>query len=101
MRRTILLTNLGLALSLAAGAAVMTAQPPRNDAGTRSAGDSTFHGRRGPGGPGGPGGRGERGGPDRMLLRGITLTDAQQQRIAAIRGEQRQQMDASREQSRT
>jgi protein CpxP len=36
-----------------------------------------------------------------MLLRGITLTDAQQQRIAAIRGEQRQQMEASREQSRT
>jgi len=65
MRRTILLTNIGLALSLAAATAVVTAQPPRRDATGRASGDSTVHGRRGPGGPGG-----ERGGPDRMLLRG-------------------------------
>ena len=52
---------------------------------------------RGPGGRG-PGGRGP-GGPmmmDRMLLRGITLTDAQQAQLKALRDADRQKMEAER-----
>ena len=55
-----------------------------------------------PGAPGrGPGGRGPggRGGPmmmDRMLLRGITLTDAQQAQLKALRDADQQKMEAER-----
>jgi len=55
-----------------------------------------------PGAPGrGPGGRG---GPgmmmDRMLLKGITLTDAQQQKLQALRDADRQQMESQRDAQR-
>ena len=35
-----------------------------------------------------------------MLLRGITLTDAQKQRVAALHDQQRQQMDGQRDAGR-
>ena len=52
----------------------------------------------GRGGRGGPGGRGGRGG-DQALLRGITLSADQQQRIDAIRTRYRTQMEEQRQQS--
>ena len=52
---------------------------------------------RGPGGPGGPGGRGGPGARDAMLLRGITLSSDQQQRIDSIRAAYRTQMDQMRQ----
>lgn len=86
MRNMTFVTSLGLALVLGATA---SAQPPRPDGPPRDRGaDSTFRGRRGPGGP------------DGTLLRGITLTDAQRQRLDALRREQRAQTDASRGPSR-
>jgi periplasmic protein CpxP/Spy len=87
MRKTI---SIG-ALAFAAVTVSMTAtaQPPCARADDRS--DSTFHNRRGPGGPGGP---------ERTLLRGITLTDAQQRRVASLREAQRTAMDAQRDAGR-
>jgi Spy/CpxP family protein refolding chaperone len=54
-------------------------------------------GGRGPGGRGGPG----RGGmmADRMLLEGITLTDAQKAKLEEIRKADREQMEAQRGQN--
>jgi protein CpxP len=52
---------------------------------------------RGPGGRGGPGGGAGRG--DQMLLRGITLSADQQQRIDTIRARYRPQMEQMRQQS--
>src|SRR4051812_19427107 len=83
MRTKTLVTSLGLVLVVGGAAAASSAQPPRD--GQRAAAaqqDSTHRGRRGPGGPGGDerGPRGERGGqrgPGGLLLRGITLNDAQ------------------------
>lgn len=53
-----------------------------------------------PGAPGrGPGGRGGPGGPmmmDRMLLRGITLSDAQQAQLKALRDADQEKMAAER-----
>ncbi|AHG89375.1 protein of unknown function Spy-related protein [Gemmatirosa kalamazoonensis] len=86
MRKTISIGALALAL-VAAG---VSAQPPRGDAAPRrDTADSTFRGRRGPGGPGGP---------ERMLLKGITLTDAQRQQIAALHD--RQRAEAARDEGR-
>ena len=96
MRKTILIQSLGLALVLGAGVAV-SAQPP---AGGRDRGvqaDTTQRGRRGPGGPGGPEGRRGGRGPEGLLLRGITLSDAQRQQVAALRGQQRARWEAERQ----
>src|SRR5690348_15383515 len=80
-----------LALALAAGTA--HAQPPRDGGAPqhqrREQADSAFRGRRGPGG-----------GPEQFLLRGITLTDAQQQRIAALRQQEHQRTDGQRDAGR-
>ena len=90
MRKT--LTRMGLGLALVVGAAgvaaAQTAQPNARRDTThrdhrRSDGDRV--GRR-------------RGGPDGALLRGINLTDAQKDRLKAIRKEQEPQMKQSREQ---
>lgn len=57
-----------------------------------------------PGGPPGGRGPGGRGGPgmmmDRMLLNGITLTDAQQQKLQALRDADRQQAESQRDAQR-
>jgi Spy/CpxP family protein refolding chaperone len=49
-------------------------------------------------GRGGPGGRGGAGRADQMLLRGITLSADQQQRVDTIRARYRGQMDQMRQQ---
>jgi Spy/CpxP family protein refolding chaperone len=58
--------------------------------------NASVAGGRGPGGRGGPGG-GARG--EQMLLRGITLSADQQQRIDTIRTRYRAQMEQMRQQS--
>jgi Spy/CpxP family protein refolding chaperone len=50
-------------------------------------------------GRGGPGGRGGQGRGDQLLLRGITLSADQQQRVDTIRARYRGQMDQMRQQS--
>jgi Spy/CpxP family protein refolding chaperone len=81
MRKILIITGLGMALSLG-GASVASAQsaarPERQHAGQ----DGSF--RRGRGGPGG------------MLLKGITLTADQKAKVTAIRERQRAQFDAQR-----
>jgi Spy/CpxP family protein refolding chaperone len=89
MRKSILI-GLGLAASLAGVAA---AQQPRADAPRRERAE----GRRG-----GPDGRFEdRGGPRGLLLKDITLTDAQKTQLKELRKAQQEKMDANREQNRT
>jgi Spy/CpxP family protein refolding chaperone len=83
MRKSTFINGLGLALVLGAGVAV-SAQPPAAGRPSAGAADSTHRGRRGPEG---------------LLLRGITLTDAQQQQVATLREQQRERMRAAREQS--
>lgn len=78
---------LGLALSLAGTAG---AQQQQQDRPGRPGRGGQFEGR-GPRG-GGPGG---------MLLKGITLTDAQKAQLKALREQDRAQFDAQREQART
>jgi Spy/CpxP family protein refolding chaperone len=65
-----------------ASAGVVAAQQPAPPAGASA---------RGPGGRGGPGMM-----MDRMLLRGITLTDAQQAQLKALRDANQQKMEAER-----
>jgi len=84
MRRTMFL-GLGLALSLAGAAAAQQAGP--GEARRERAGDER--------GPRGPGMRG-RGGPDGLLLKGITLTEGQRARIAQLRQQQRDQFESRR-----
>ncbi len=93
MHKTTFITTLGLALVLGAGAAV-SAQPPVGGRPDAAAADTTHRGRRGPGGPGGER-RGARG-PEGLLLRDITLTDAQKQQVATLRQQQRERMRAER-----
>ena len=60
---------------------------------------TTDAGRDGRAGPGGPGGRGGFGRADQALLRGITLSADQQQRIDTIRTRYRTQMEQMRQQN--
>lgn len=101
MRQLKIATAAGLALVIAAGTAVV-AQAPRSGAQPPAAGDSARQDRRGERGPGerGPGGR-RSGGPEGMLLRGITLTDAQKQQLATLRPTQGAPDEAARERART
>ena len=85
MRKNSLITALALALSLGA-AGVATAQGVGAD---RPRDAQQEGGRRGPGG---------RGGPEVMLLQGITLTADQQAQIKALGDRQRQQFEAERAQ---
>ncbi|MDB4890738.1 MAG: protein of unknown function Spy-related protein [Gemmatimonadetes bacterium] len=82
MRKILIITGLGLALSLG-GASVASAQgAARPDRQKNAQQDSSF--RRGRGGAGG------------MLLKGITLTADQKTKVTAIRERQRAQFDAQR-----
>jgi len=81
MRKILIITGLGLALSLG-GASVASAQGATRPERQKSAQDSAF--RRGRGGPGG------------MLLRGITLTADQKAKVTALNERQRAQFDAQR-----
>jgi Spy/CpxP family protein refolding chaperone len=84
MRKSIIM-GLGLALSLAGVAA---AQQPGTDAPRRDRGED----QRGPRGTFG------RGGPQGLLLKDITLTDAQKAQLKELRKSQHDKMDANREQ---
>lgn len=81
MRKILIITSLGMALSLG-GASVASAQSATRPERQRSAQDSSF--RRGRGGPGG------------MLLKGINLTADQKAKVAAMHEHQRAQFDAQR-----
>ena len=86
------ISKLGLGLALVVGAAsAAAAQSTQPD--TRPNATHPGHGGRG----GEQGMRG-RGGPQRALLKGITLTDAQKTRLEALRKEQEPQMKQTREQ---
>ncbi len=81
---------LALSVSVAAAASAQTAQRPDRARGAQS--DSGF--RRGAGGPGARGQRG--GGPEAMLLRGITLSENQKARLQELRTSERKQFDTQR-----
>ena len=91
MRKT--LTRMGLGLALVVGAAgaaaAQSAQRPNARPDTTERSHRGWDGERG-------GHR--RGGPDGMLLKGITLTDAQKTRLKALREEHKSEMQKSREQ---
>ena len=91
MKRSSFAAGLAVALTLSASVAtVATAQGrQRPDRAGGAQSDSGF--RRGPGGQGRRGG-----GPDAMLLRGITLSASQQARLEALRTGERQKFDAQR-----
>jgi len=88
MRKTLTRMGLGLALVVgAAGAAAAQSTPnARPDSTQRD--HRRWDGERG----------GRRGGPDGMLLRGINLTDAQEDRLKVIRKEQESEVKKTREQ---
>ena len=86
------ISKLGLGLALVVGAAsAAAAQSTQPD--TRP--NAPQPGR---GGRDGERGMRGRGGPERQLLKGITLTDAQKTRLEALRKEQEPQMKQTREQ---
>ena len=85
MRKNSVITALALALTLGT-AGVASAQGVNGADRPRGAQEG---GRRGPGG---------RGGPETMLLRGITLSADQQAQIKSIGDRQRQQFEAERAQ---
>jgi protein CpxP len=81
--------GLGLALTVgAAGVAAAQATQPENrpNVERRARGEQGQRGAQ------------RRGGPDRALLKGITLTDAQKAQLGALRKEQQPEMQKSREQ---
>lgn len=91
MKRTSTLAlALGLALSLAGTAGAQQQQQQQQDQPGRPGRGGQFQGR-GPRG-GGPGG---------MLLRGISLTDAQREQVKALRERDRAGLDARREEGRS
>jgi Spy/CpxP family protein refolding chaperone len=94
MRKLTIATGLALSLIAGAAGATLAHQPPRDAA--RASSDSTGRDRRGPGDRRGPEGRG----PEGALLRGITLTEAQQQRLATLRQSRATQDDGARERFR-
>ena len=86
------ISKMGLGLDLVVGAAsAAAAQSTQPDARP----NATQPGRSGRDGERGMRGRG---GPERALLKGITLTDAQKTRLQALRKEQEPQMKQTREQ---
>jgi periplasmic protein CpxP/Spy len=88
MRKTMTRMGLGLALVIgaaSAAAAQSTRPDARPDSARRERGEWGMR-RRGPGGP------------ERALLKGITLTDAQKTRLQALRKEQQPEMKKMREQ---
>jgi Spy/CpxP family protein refolding chaperone len=86
------ISKLGLGLALVVGAAsAAAAQSTQPD----TLPNATHPGH---GGRNGERGMRGRGGPERALLKGITLTDAQKTRLEALRKEQEPQMKQTREQ---
>ncbi|MEX2177166.1 MAG: Spy/CpxP family protein refolding chaperone [Gemmatimonadaceae bacterium] len=84
MRKNIIV-GLGLALSLAGSAAAQQGEKQGRERGAERGGDQR-----------GPGMRSDRGGPDGLLLKGITLTEGQRAQIAQLRKTQREQMATDR-----
>jgi hypothetical protein len=82
MRKILIITGLGMALSLGSAGVASAQSAARPERPRDAQQDSSF--RRGRGGPGG------------MLLRGITLTADQKAKVTALRERQRQQFDAER-----
>src|SRR5215471_6244298 len=84
------LTRMGLGLALVVGAAGTAAaqSTPNARPDTTQREHRQWNGEHG----------GRRGGPDGMLLKGISLTDAQKDRLKAIRKEQEPEMKKTREQ---
>lgn len=93
MRKLMTTMGLGVALTLGAAGAVAAQSPRPNtnrpDSVQRQRGDRAERGDRG---------ARRRGGPEAMLLKGITLTDAQKTRLETLRREQAPQMKQAREQ---
>jgi Spy/CpxP family protein refolding chaperone len=84
MTHKTLTTALALALTLAATAGAQSTDRGQRAERSRGAQQDSV-GRRGP-----------RGGPERMLLRGITLSAEQQAKLADLRRSERAQLDAKR-----
>lgn len=85
----------GLALALTLGGAGLAAAQSTGQQPQRPRGEQDDRGGRG-WGRGGP-----RGGPEGFLLRGITLTDAQKQKLQQLRESDRATMEQSRTQMRS
>ena len=103
MRQFTIATAAGLALVVGAATATI-AQAPAGNGQRPAASDTTRRDGHPRGERGERGTRGERGGrrgPGGMLLRGITLPDAQRQQLQALRPARGAQDDATREQART
>ena len=105
MRQFTIATAAGLALVVGAATATI-AQAPAGSGARPAVSDTTRHDGHGRGERGGQrggerGGRRGPGGPGGMLLRGITLSDAQRQQLQALRPARGGQDDAAREQTRT
>ena len=83
-------TTIALALTLALGAGTAGAQGQQGEQGKAKAGEQ--RGARGEGR-----GFGRRGGGEGLLLKDITLTDAQKAQLKTLRESEKQQMQASRE----
>jgi protein CpxP len=88
MRKTLTRMGLGLALVVGAAGAAAAQSTPNARPDTTQRDHRRWGGERG----------GHRGGSDGMLLRGINLTDAQKDRLKAIRKEQEPEMKKTREQ---
>lgn len=88
MRKTLTRMGLGLALVVGAAGAAAAQSTPNARPDTTHRDHRQWDGQRG----------GRRGGPDGMLLKGINLTDAQKNRLQAIRKEQEPEMKKTREQ---
>lgn len=88
MRKTLTRMGLGLALVVGAAGAAAAQSTPNARPDTTQRDHRQWDGERG----------GRRGGPDGMLLKGINLTDAQKDRLKAIRKEQEPEMKKTREQ---
>lgn len=87
MQKISVITVLALALTLGTSSVVIAQSGGRPNTQRAGQQDSTL--RRGPNG---------RGGPNAMLLRGITLSASQQTRVQELRDSQRKQMEANRPQ---
>jgi periplasmic protein CpxP/Spy len=88
MRKTLNRMGLGLALVVGAAGVAAAHSTPNARPDTTQRDHRRWDGERG----------GRRGGPDGMLLKGINLTDAQKDRLKAIRKEQEPEMKKTREQ---
>ena len=88
MRKTLTRMGFGLALVVGAAGAAAAQSTPNARPDTTQRDHRRWDGEHG----------GRRGGPDGMLLKGINLTDAQKDRLKAIRKEQEPEMKKTREQ---